>query len=281
VRPRFHQSQAKVLLTESPADLREQMDGERTTTRSMDRGSLLDYLVFGLDKKYEVVDARYRSGPREGEECTDWTSKGAQEAREEVASRGLLPVLQSEVDALMPKVRAVLARLELLRGKATAHFQPTIQWTSAADTECEGTPDCILIEQYNGVALVRTVDLKNTLAYHPDKFARQVHAMCWDVQGAAYAEAAVEFAWLEHGGDPIYQGHTILACKDGSTRCRALPLSQVYLEIGRRRWEKAQKLWKECLDSGRWPDYPESEVQPSLYVTRTELETYDHIEEEP
>lgn len=285
---------AKVLLTESPAHLFHQMARGRMATRAMEAGSLFDYLVFDLDSKYEVVDARYRTGRRAGQPVTDWQGKYAQEMRDEIRRAGKLPVLQDEVDGMTHKAERARLRIRELLGDGRMVVQRKVQWRSEAagfELECEGTPDLVYL--YPETRIYSTADLKNVASVHPRKMARQIYEMCWDVQAAAYEEAAAELSRDEFfANDPAdpddcsepwtYGGHTIIACESGGMeQIRCYPLDPVYLAVGRRRWAKAQRQYKECLDSNDWPGYPENPLGPSLYVTRTELETYEDVEEEP
>lgn len=284
--PRFHQSYAKTLLNDCPAMLRLQLTQERKQSRAMEAGSLLDYLVFGQDEKYEIVDARYKSGPRAGEECTDWLGKEAQTARDEARARGVLPVLASEVDALTVPADAIKGRIsklavEMAGGKGAhdcdVHYQPTIQWTSELGVECEGTPDVIVCVLMRDLIKVCVVDVKHTAFLPAKRFNSQVYAMGWDIQGAAYREGAVKWAESEYTTHAFAMDHVILATSSielGLPPC-ARRLSSTYLEVGKRRWEKGQRLWQRCLDTDDWPGYSEDDADPSYYIVRAEIETDD------
>jgi hypothetical protein len=286
--PRFRQSYAKTLLTDCPALVKKQLDNDsRNPTRAMQKGSLLDYLTFGLDDRYEVVDARYKSGPREGELATDYTCKEAREAKEDILSRGLTPALEVEIDALAPTARALRARIQLMAeemsgGRAAGHdyaieYQPHMEWTSELGVDCHGTPDVVVLVFMRDLIKVCTIDVKHTAFLQPAKFDRQVYSMCWDVQGMAYAEGSKAWAESEHSTPAFHMDHYILASSSlelGLPPC-ARPLAPTYKEVGRRRWNKAQGMWKECLASGSWPSYQETPVEPNRYVVSTWLEAYD------
>ena len=283
----FRQSYAKVLLTESAAHLREQILNGRIATKAMERGSLFDYLVFGLDQKYEIIDARYRSGDREGEQCTDWTAKDAQLAGKDARKRGLLPVLPCEIDAAMPQAQRARVRFAQLAEKDLVFAHPKLRWrTEGLDLAAEGEPDWVLLNPDSGV--YRTVDLKRVASVNPRRLQRQISEMCWDVQGAAYKEGARVFCREELGllgrghVSPHYGGHWLIACEDsGIGLVHVAPLDPVFQEIGHRRWCRAQHQWNVAVSTDCWPAYPEEPIGPSLYVTRTELERYDFPEEEP
>lgn len=287
---RFRQSYAKTLLSDCPALLRLHMTQGRKTTRAMDAGSLLDYLVFEQDTKYEIVDARYKSGPRQGEPCTDWQGKEAQQARDEITGRGLLAVLDSEIDELQETATAIRARIVKLAAEMAGDYghdilwQPHCEWTSALGIECEGTPDVVVLVRMRDVVKLCTIDVKHTAALQTGRFNRQVHDMGWDVQAAAYREAVVQCE--EAHGPAFHLEHVILATSSMELDMApvARRLSPAYMAIGEKRWRKAQVIWKECLDSDSWPGYPETDAEPSHYLVRTEIEresTFDSADEEP
>jgi hypothetical protein len=235
---RLRQSIAKVLVKQSPADALRQIEQEnRRPTRAMQRGSLIDQLVFG-QANYQVCDARYKSGPRKGELCVDWTASAAAEQREEILSRGQLPVLESELSGATARAGRIRAEL-LTRGFdiASAVRQQTVEWTTRLGVAAEGTPDVVF---HNG----DTLDLKDSDIAHPRALAMQIHKMEWDLQRAAYQETAGSRG-----------KHWICVSNPATLNVLIAPLDEVYLEIGKRDWEAAQKIWQECLASGHWPEH--------------------------
>lgn len=289
---RFRQSYAKVLLERNPAVLRKRLDSERKQTKAMAAGSLVDFVLFRQSNRYEVVDARYKTGARQGMPAEDWQCGEAREQAEEIRARGLLPVLECELDAAEEAAAPVRRKLEDLAKGGMLLEQPKMQWSSELGIECEGTPDAVLLHHADGFTYVTVVDVKRT-DQRLDKLARQVFAMGWDVQAAAYREGALycERESRAKGGDAdvLYRGHILLAVDpDGESPPVARWLEETYLEIGRRRWEKAQVTWKSCLDNDEWPGYPEDRrIAPPFYTVRTELEqsgyaeTFDEADEEP
>jgi hypothetical protein len=294
---RFRQSYAKTLLHDCPALLRLQMVNEgRKATKAMNAGSLLDYLVFGQSDRYELVDARYRSGPRDGQPCTDWTGKEAREARAEVEQRGLLPVLAQEVENLTPTADAIRARIVKLaremagsRGAAEILYQPAMEWTSALGVDCAGTPDVVVVvnlpDLRGGPDLLKvcTIDVKHTAALGKGKFERQIADMCWDVQAAAYREGSAKWVESERGKPAFHLDHVILAT---SSIAVGLPpvarlLAPAFLSGGHRRWEKAQREWRFCVETDEWAGYDEEPAEPSFYYVRQHVEAFDPTSETP
>ncbi len=276
--PRFRQSLAKTILNDCPALVKLELDGERTRepSRAMDAGSLLDYLVFQQNDRYEVVDATYKSGRRAGEQCTDWVGKEAQTAREEIRGRGLLPVLQAEIDELQPVADRITSRLDQLAAEVAGDrewqilYQPKMQWRTSLGVDAEGTPDVLLLmaESYGDVSVL-SVDVKHTAALPQKKFNAQVFSMGWDIQGSTYGEGCVHHAVDECGANTAkHVGHIILATSSIHIGLPAVArrLSETYMAIGEKRWQKAQALWMQCWESGEWPGYDEDPAEPPRYV---------------
>lgn len=284
--PRFRQSYGKTLLSECAALCWKQVQNDvRNPTRAMQRGSLVDYLAFGQDARYEIVDARYKSGEREGQPAEDYAGKDARAQRDEILSRGLTPALPHEIEALTPTALAIRERLQALAldmaggfggYRFDVVFQPHMEWTSELGVECSGTPDVVVLVFMRDLIKVCTIDVKHTAFMQTKRFNRQVRAMGWDMQGATYAEGSKAWAESEHGMPAFHFEHVILATssvEQGLPPC-ARRLDATYMALGRKFWKKAQEQWQACLDSSSWPGYSEEAATPSHYDVRT-LEEYD------
>ncbi len=130
---------------------------------------------------------------------------------------------------------------------------------------------------------MKTIDLKRTAYVGRNKIAKQIHNMGWDLQAGAYREAAMSLVTMHcgEGSGYSYQGHTLLCAEDGGDRVQCYPLDEVYLEVGKRRWEQGQRIWQECQATGNWPDDSEDPISPPMYIVRKEIETFEQFEEEP
>lgn len=242
---RFHQSYAKTLLNGCPAQLLHELDGNRRkATRAMDRGSLVDQMLFG-ERNFHTVDAK------------DWRTKVAQQERDAAIERGQIPMLAKEADEL--ETAAGLVRSELLmRGVDLAECitQRTYQWTGEDGVECEGTPDIVCP---NGT----TIDLKCGPQASPDSITKQAWDMCWDVQGAAYQEAVKGNGehWIIRAGisaEPLL----VTVCK----------LSPYFMEIGRQRLAHTRSIWANCLESNEWPEWPDTVIDPPNFAVSKWIE---------
>lgn len=279
-RPRLRQSIAKDLVTKSPEHVRQLLEGEMTrkASKAMQRGSLVDQLVFG-GAAYQVVDATYKSGPRKGQQCADWLATEAVKQKHEILARGQLPVLQSELDkaqTIAGRVKSIL--LEANFAPERCRSQHTLQWVSALGVECEGTPDFYHVlssrdagrgpDELGNTPPVRvdTFDLKVVESCNPDYLDKHVADMGWDIQGAAYQEAVhANWSTVQQRGM-----HWILAIEAESLVAVLCPLSEAYLEFGKMRWERAQHVWRACIESNTWPGYKSRYLVPPNYLIEKE-----------
>lgn len=253
--PRLRQSLAKLLLTECPAVVRTVLDGERRAgTKAMNRGSLVDQLVFG-GSQFEVVEARLKSGKRKGELATNWQCQEAQEKKEDIESRGWIPCLEhelAEASDLAGRIRAELILLDLDLRRPGVQIQRRIKWTTLGGVEAEGAVDALLETD----RWVHTFDLKVGESANPDHLDDQVGQMFWDMQGAAYQEACAS-AFKKQGK------HWIIRADASSKLVGVYPLSEGYMTMGLRKWTAAQAIWTRCLETGEWPQYARRAIVPS------------------
>lgn len=241
--PRLHQSIAKVLVQECPAVAKAQYDQEqRKPSRAMEKGTLVDQLVFG-GSNFHVIEA------------DSYRTKKAQEERDTARASGMVPVLAEEYEPARKLAGSIKSRL-LMEGIDIegCHKQQTLQWTSAEGVECEGTPDlyfdCV------------TIDLKVGHTANPDKLEQHVYEMGYHIQGAAYQEAVGSTAPIAMKG----RGKHYLVCaetKSGADCITIAPLSQAYIELGMRAWRKAQYIWVQCWTTNEWPEYTSRPLQPT------------------
>ncbi len=97
------------------------------------------------------------------------------------------------------------------------------------------------------------LDYKSTETADPLSFSRQIIAMGYDVQSAHYLEA---FDVMDTY--PITEPIFIFLVQERSEpfACSLVGVDPMMLDLGQQKCEFASKLWKQCLDSGKWPGYP-------------------------
>lgn len=241
---RFHQSYAKTLLFGCPAELQWELEEERRKpTRTMEKGTVVDqFLLGGLT--YHTVQAR------------DWRTKAAKQERDAARERGQVPMLEHEIGDLEETAGLVRSRLlEHGLDLTTTVNQQVVTWIAPDGTFCEGTPD-IMFATPMGVV---TCDLKVGERCAPDFLDDQVYKMCWDIQGAAYGEAAR--AWFDVP-DAAHE-HWIIRASPKLPHCITIcPLSEQYMTMGQRRLIQARAIWRECLETNDWPEYESRPLSP-------------------
>lgn len=253
--PRLHQSTANTMLRHDPLQAwleHPELGGkDREPTRIMERGSLIHGLLLGGGAFLEI-------------DAPDFRTKAAREARDAARARGLLPVLKSKLDEFRGAAdscrKALLAAGIDLERYQREHY---IEWTSPEGVACAGTLDA-----FDNIAIL---DLKVCESAHPEKFARHVYDLGYDIQAATYTEALDE-TQPERAGRRQYIWAVVEP--EPPHRCLVRPIGAAYLEIGRARWQRAKRIWQRCLIENRWPDYTEGTlaIDPPHYVMRREEE---------
>ena len=247
---------AKVLVQECPAIAKAMYDAEaRKPSRAMEKGTLVDQLVFG-GSNFHVIDA------------DSYRTKKAQEERDTARENGMVPVLADEFEPARKLAGNIKSRL-MMEGidLEKCEKQKTIQWTSAEGVECEGTPDLFMFQG------LTTIDLKVGHTANPDRLEQHLYDQGWHIQGAAYQEAVLsEYQKAIASGIPsgweVAAGHGrhYLVCaetKSGADCITIAPLSPAYIELGMRAWRRAQAIWVQCWTTNEWPEYTSRPLQPT------------------
>lgn len=240
---RLSPSIAKTLLNKSPkhAWLEHRLLGgmKKEPSDSMIRGKILEAHILNggviSDKEYEVLD------------FSDYRTKEAQGAKEAVISQGRTPVLQKKIDeyaAAGARLKQEIAKRKIdLRGL----YQHTVNWEYDA-VPCKGVLD--IFNPETGII----IDLKSTEDASPEGIQRSFVNFGYDLQDAAYPEGIVtQDATLAGRVKMLFIFFEVAEPFGIAVR----ETSGTMKEYGRSRWERAKRLWGECLKIGKWPGYPE------------------------
>lgn len=258
--PSLNATTAKVLLGQSPAHAHLQhprLGGKpREASDEMDHGVLCHALLLGVGmERIEVLDV------------DDYRGKRA-ELRDAARDAGRVPIKRKHYEAAQFAVEIWRADLQKRGIFLQGDSEVAIEWTEGG-TVCRGQVDHLIVEP-GGITVY---DLKTGENAHPFACSSRVLDCGYDLQHAAYI-SALEQLHPEHAGridfvflfaETVAPFAVTPARIDGTLR-----------EYGRRRWERAVKLWSECLAAGRWPAYaPDGPVTlepPSWLVARLERE---------
>ena len=277
------------------AELKRDMTSGRTPTKAMEDGSLVDQLLFGGGNFTEIAECTKRGGPDKGEKFqpTDYTTKDAQEQRDEIRATGRIPVLSHEVDRAIRQRDSLLAALkragidlaarvgckailgdELLPlvDDATCnacvppgiYTQPKILW-SEGGVRMSGTLDILEVRHDR---TWRIIDTKLSARSDKPWLDKQACAYGWDVQAGAYREAA----FLGLGLDPEKcLGYGLAVCDKASGLDMSTVhwLTDMFLRCGDEQWRLCKERWQAAVESNEWPEHADGELDPpGWYVSQ-------------
>jgi hypothetical protein len=228
-------------------------------TVAKDEGSILHTLILGRGKELAIIDA------------PDWRTKEARERRELAISEKRLPVLSHVYSRLVVIAEKLRERCRELNDEAgrpapvlfDGQSEVPIEWTDDG-VLCRSMIDHLWLEEG------RIIDLKKFRSAAQIDIERNFIDYGMDVQYACYTRALarlrpelagrVDMAFLICEVEPPYS--VVLARPDGALR-----------EIGALRWERARRIWKECLATKRWPGYSDRAITLNAppYIVQREL----------
>lgn len=258
--PSLSNSIAKILLDQSPqhawrAHPRLNPAFAPVEADRFDLGTAAHALLLeGDGSKIVVIDA------------DDWRTKAAKEGRDAARAAGNVPMLVRQHALVQQMVEHAL--LFLYHGPArdvwdAALPERTITWQQ------DGVWCRARLDRYH--AKSNTIfDYKTTTSAHPDAFARQIASLGYDLQDAFYS-AGVEASTQREKPDFIFLAQEI----EPPYACSLVRPHPAFLEIGMAKYHRAVRLWRECLQSGKWPAYPSDIVTalpPTWLMTKHEAQ---------
>lgn len=225
--PRLSPSIANLLLTRSPLHAwhRHRLLGgvDREPTVAMENGTLIHALLLG-GKDIVPIDA------------TDYRTKDAKELRYTIETSGRIPVLAHRLDAAKNTVEIIRRRMGIsLEG---GEREKRVEWESDG-VVCSGFIDAV---SDGTIVEIKTIDDAG-----PYSCRKSAENYGYHVQGAAYLEAMKAI-------DGRDRRVVFYFCEsEPPNDVTPFELSGSLLELGQRRWNRAKRIWKECLASGVWP----------------------------
>lgn len=180
----------------------------------------------------------------------DWRTNDAKAARDEVRAAGRIPLLETHAAEVASMVDAAREQI------ANHHADPPLLADGRAEIGAVWTDDggvtCRALIDWLRDDLAAIDDYKTTsrLATR-DQWSRSLFGYGYDVQAAFYIRAveqltgvAPRFRWIVQETAPPFLLSVIEPGAD-------------VLSIGRKKVDYAIRVWRECLDSGVWPAYPD------------------------
>lgn len=248
-------------LSKSPAHYRHYRDNPPAETPALRIGKALHSLA--LDGR-TAFDLAFTVAP----ECDRRTKEGKAMWGDFIAaSEGRAALTASEAELVEGMAGAILAHPlapALIEGGTP---ELSMVWNdSETGCPCKGRAD--LARLADGAI----IDLKTTIDASPAAFARSALSYAYHCQAAAYLSGAAAL------GADVRDFIIVAVEKSAPFAVGIYRLPDAALELGRRRWREACGLYVQCLESGRWPGYPEGITEltlPSWAVS----ELYENIDE--
>lgn len=262
--PRLNYSTAKILLAQSPhhAWLAHPLlnpNYEEKHKAEFDLGTAAhDLLLEGGTAKVCVIEPElYRSKPTkdnpEGNIPKGWTNDAIRAARDEAYTNKLTPVLPWEyagVKQMVEAARAFIAKSELKGIFEQGKCEQELQWNDDG-IACRGRADFITDDR----SII--LDYKTTNDANPEAFIRQISRMQYDLQAAFYCNG-VAFEGYPINNPLFEKPRFVFLVQETAApyACSLVALSNAWIEIAQERYRKALNIWRDCLESNKWPAYP-------------------------
>lgn len=214
-------------------------DHEAENKTTFDLGKTAHALLTGEAHKVRVIDA------------DDWRTKAAKEERDAAYEKGETPLLKADHARVLKMVRAVREQM-----RATGIGDPFEAGVCEASLfwKAEGVwhrcrPDAIVTNEGRAGGVI--YDLKTTAeAADPVAWVKRAYAFGIDLRAALYIDGMKAL----FGGEWLYRFIPIEKAEPHALS--VLELDEDALLIGRKKLAEARRVWRECLDAGKWPAWP-------------------------
>lgn len=231
--PALSSSGAKKLLPPScPAIFDYERRHGEERKREYDLGSAAHTLLLGSGPQPYVIDA------------DSYRTKAAQQERDAAYERGDVPLLPAEFDAVQAMVSAVLAHPCAGDLLSVGQAEQSLFWTDPAT----GVPCRARLDWLRGDCIV---DLKTSTSAAPGHISKVVADFGYHTQAAFYLAGAVHLELIPADA-PFY---FIFLSKNPPHLVKVVELDETALAIGRDRMNSALEIFRDCTESGVWPDY--------------------------
>ncbi|HLF12075.1 MAG TPA: hypothetical protein VJA26_12750 [Gammaproteobacteria bacterium] len=264
--PSLSQSIAHTLITRSPLHAWAEHPrlgnvvkrSEKEPTKAQIRGTVLHALLLG--KGFESV--RVFS-------YDDYRTNVAKAAKAAAIADGCTPILQPDFEEAQVAADAIRMRLAeqgcVLEG---GQAEVAIEWYEEGNDGpllCRGRLDYLIVgENFAEIIDPKKIESADELACmrHADDYGHHI-------QGAAYVSAVEKlyphlagrvkftFAFMEY--DPPFAA--VPRERDGLSRW-----------VGEQQWNRAVKVWQQCMNSGEWPSYPIAPLTVTPWTMKREEE---------
>ncbi len=250
--PSLSSSIAKILINESPlhawtAHPRLNPNFVREEKEIFDLGTVVHALMLQGEDHACVLD------------FADWRSKDARQARDDARAAGQTPILTKHWVRVQAMVKAGKDQIAVHREAKDAFregdglAEQTLVWTDDHGVICRARLDWLKNDHK------RIFDYKGTgTSVNPESIARFAVSQGWAIQSSFYRRGLkavtgieADFFFVAQENYPPYALTVI-----------GMPPS--FQWIGDKQVQMAIDLWAQCLESGKWPAYPDRIIYPDL-----------------
>lgn len=177
-------------------------------------------------------------------EFDNWLTKDSRAKRDEARLNGFTPVLKADFELVQNMVKIAKQALESFGVDVSESSNEATMIANVDDVLCRTRPDI-----YTKGLIIDYKTTGRTL----DQFQRQASSFGYDLQAAMYMSVAKNIGlpcdWLF-----LVQETT------APYPVQIFRPTREFLEVGKRKFQAALIIWKECMRTGEWPGYPQ-EVQ--------------------
>jgi len=236
---RLSPSAAKILIQRTPwhAWSYHRLGGglRSADTTATVRGRLLDRMLFGVGPEIVVIDA------------DDFRTKAAKQTRDDALAAGKVPILRDDIEGKQRIIDAWRVQLAEKGIRLDGESQKKIDWFTDG-CPCRGYLDHFIA----GTGVAVFYDLKTCEDASADAARRALVHNGGDIQHAAYTEA-IEVTHPRYAG--AVRGLFIFAEVEPPYAIHLIEPSGSMRALGKAKWDRAKRVWAECLESNQWPGY--------------------------
>jgi len=235
-------------MRKSPAHFRWERDHPRKSTGPMDKGTLLDTLLFegeaALDKK-----AMLRPGGH-------GNAKIVREAHTEAEITGRILVTEADLAILKLRVQNIKEHPKAAELLEACEKQLSIVWIDPhTSVLCKSRID---LTETNGP---RVADLKHTRNAEVTYFRRDIPRFGYQIQ------AALNIDGLRIATKLKYNEFLFIAAEDEPPYCcNVIPLGAASIAAGRAAYSRWLYQYKRCLEADEWPGYDDSHTPVDIPI---------------
>lgn len=209
-----------------------------TQTPAMLRGSIFHSLVLGAGPAYR---------PYDGSRAT----KSTKEQIAQIEADGATPVTRAVFDTAAAMADAVMSHPLASRWLADGSPEQSMFWThNETGVRCRGRIDWLGFD--------KITDLKSAADASPEGFARAAYNLGYSIQNYWYSEGfeqitgeMLPFAFIVCEPEPPY----LVGCYE---------LDDEFFYHGAAKAKQARQMFRDCTESGLWPDWPTDQHTLSL-----------------